>query len=182
MGCVALSPSAPLACTRKRCIAVRAGTPRPTICLRSIDAEDIDALSASMREPYELRYDLNRDQRVDADDHRLWVHKISGTYFGDANLDGEFNSSDLVQVFVAGKYEAVETAGWSEGDWDGDFQFESGDLVFAFADGGYEFGPRVGPMAVPEPSSYRLVLLGALAVMGMRRRRIGSPRWRFGAL
>ncbi len=61
-----------------------------------------------------------------------------GTYFGDANLDGRFNSRDLVAVFEAGKYEQDVLATWSEGDWNADARFGTGDLVAAFGDGGYE--------------------------------------------
>ena len=50
-------------------------------------------------------FDLNSDGSVDHEDHRIWVKDLKHTWFGDANLDGEFNSSDMVQVFAAGKYE-----------------------------------------------------------------------------
>ncbi len=53
----------------------------------------------------------------------------------------EFNSSDFVQAFVAGKYETEAAAVWSEGDWDGSGTFGSADFVAAFVDGGYELGP-----------------------------------------
>ena len=79
------------------------------------------------------------------DDHRHWVKELKHTYLGDANLDGEFNSTDLVDVLAAGEYEdniAVNSS-WAEGDWNTDGEFTSADLVDALADGGYEFGPRV---------------------------------------
>jgi hypothetical protein len=59
---------------------------------------------------------------------------------GDANRDGYFNSSDLVQVFQAGKYEdgIADNATWEEGDWNGDSDFDSSDLVMAFQTGLYE--------------------------------------------
>jgi hypothetical protein len=57
---------------------------------------------------------------------------------GDANRDGLFDSSDLVLVFQAGKYETGESAIWEEGDWNGDLVFDSGDLVVAFQSGRYE--------------------------------------------
>ena len=58
---------------------------------------------------------------------------------GDANFDGRFNSTDLVEVFQIGKYEddTPGNAGWAEGDWNGDGDFTSSDLVMAFQDGGY---------------------------------------------
>ncbi|MCA9172643.1 MAG: hypothetical protein KDB23_33490, partial [Planctomycetales bacterium] len=53
---------------------------------------------------------------------------------GDANLDGIFNSADIVQIFQAGKYELTTdgAASWSQGDWNGDGLFITSDLVFAF--------------------------------------------------
>ena len=73
----------------------------------------------------------------------MWIHELKGTWIGDANLDGEFNSGDFVQVFAAGKYETGDFAGWEEGDFTGDWQFNGSDLVDAFVDGGYEIGPRL---------------------------------------
>ncbi|MCA9166055.1 MAG: carbohydrate-binding domain-containing protein [Planctomycetales bacterium] len=57
---------------------------------------------------------------------------------GDSNLDGIFDSSDLVMAFQAGKYETGESASMSDGDWDGDGYFSSTDIVYAFQSGGYE--------------------------------------------
>ncbi len=58
---------------------------------------------------------------------------------GDSNGDGIFDSSDLVTVFRAGKYEdsIVDNATFVEGDWNGDGDFDSGDLVAAFQNGNY---------------------------------------------
>jgi hypothetical protein len=83
---------------------------------------------------------------------------------GDANLDGEFNSADMVQVFVRGKYEKETAAGWDDGDWNFDQVFTSGDMVVAFIEGAYEKGVRLPPLAVavPEPSALVLLILGAL--------------------
>lgn len=93
-----------------------------------------------------------------------------GTYLGDANLDGEFNSGDLVAVFEAGKYEQDVVASWSEGDWDADGRFGTGDLVAAFQDGGYEQGPR--PVAaVPEPASTLILLAGLIGFGSVSRTR-----------
>jgi hypothetical protein len=80
------------------------------------------------------------------------IHTILNTYYGDANLDHEFASSDLVNVLASGSYEADVDAGWSTGDFNGDGRSASSDLVEALADGGYEAGPRVAVAIVPEPS------------------------------
>ena len=50
-------------------------------------------------------FDLNSDSSVTLEDHRVWVKDLKHTWFGDADLNGEFNSNDFVQVFQAGKYE-----------------------------------------------------------------------------
>ena len=97
------------------------------------------------------------------------------TYFGDANDNGVFNSSDLVSVFVAGLYGTgpTEAAVWSTGDWNGDGEFSSTDLVIAMQDGGYDQGPRPpqgAAVVVPEPSAGLLTLLGLVALIYSRRR------------
>ena len=73
-------------------------------------------------------------------DQAVWMIKtIIGTHFGDANLDGGFDTSDLVQVFQVGEYEdgIDENSTWGDGDWTGDGDFGTADLVVAFQDGGF---------------------------------------------
>lgn len=84
------------------------------------------------------RGDLNRDQTLDLSDLDILIRDILATSYGDANLDGSFDTSDLTQIFAAGKYESAAHASWSEGDWNCDGRFDSSDLVRALADGAYE--------------------------------------------
>lgn len=135
-----------------------------------LDANDLDLLAVQQAafSPDEA-YDLTGEGNVDADDRTVWLHDLKGTWYGDADLNGEFDSSDFVTVFTAGKYESGEAAGWAEGDWDGDGIFGSSDFVTAFADGGYENGPRAASQAVPEPATGVLWLIGFAAVAGQRR-------------
>ena len=105
----------------------------------------------------------------------LPVADLYNTWIGDANLDGEFNSGDLVAVLSSGTYEADVDAVWSSGDFDGSGRTDSGDLVAALADGGDEAGPRAAVNAVPEPRSRLLCVLGILPLwMGNRRRRLND--------
>jgi hypothetical protein len=130
-----------------------------------LDTADIDILSAAIRNAStDARYDLNQDGAINAGDRGTWVADLKRTYFGDSNLDDEFNTSDFVLVFEAGKYETGQAAGWASGDWNGDGAFDSADFVAAFVDGGYERGPRLGVAAVPEPSTITLAALGIAAV------------------
>ena len=116
------------------------------------------------------RFDENGDGAVNYLDREIWVVSHANTWVGDANLDGEFNSTDFVEVFTAGKYETGQAAGWGEGDWDGDLQFNSSDFVAAFTNGGYEVGPRAAVNAVPEPTTLAMFVLGMLAMIGKYRR------------
>ncbi len=126
-----------------------------------LDAADIDDLTQqSANGMNNLAYDLNSDAAVNVSDVNVWVSDLYKTWVGDANLDGEFNSSDLVTVLSAGTYEADVDSVWSSGDFDGNGRTTSSDLVAALADGGYEAGPRaaVAAATVPEPSTYLLLL------------------------
>ena len=81
-----------------------------------LDVLDIDELSTVVREgSHTKRFDVTDDGLVDDDDRAMWVHELKHTYFGDANLDGQFDSGDFTHVFAAGKYETGEDAGWARG-------------------------------------------------------------------
>ena len=141
----------------------------------NLDAADIDLLTAEIFSGLNrTAFDLNNDRAVDLFDQSVWIHNIKNTWFGDANLDGEFNSSDFVQVFQAGKYETEQMASWSEGDWNADQRFDSSDFVAAFQNGGYEMGPREVIASVPEPSSCLMLILGGVAFGPIRQR---SVKW-----
>jgi hypothetical protein len=118
-----------------------------------------------------LEFDENNDDLVNYDDRYIWVHDYKKTWIGDADLNGEFSSGDLVKVFVAGKYETGGEANWDEGDWNGDGVFESDDMIAAFVDGGYEQGPLPPAVsAVPEPAGALLLLAGLMGLCWRRCR------------
>jgi hypothetical protein len=141
-----------------------------------LDAADIDDLTrqaaAGTNPP---SYDLSGDSQVNEEDVRAWVKDLYGSWIGDANLDLEFNSGDLVSVLASGTYENNVDAVWSTGDFNGDGRTSSADLVAALADGGYEQGPRPAVNAVPEPVSLTMLiagLVGQVTVSQVRRRTV----------
>ncbi len=145
-----------------------------------LDAADINALTeeiltGGMGEVF----DVNEDGAVDIKDHVFWVEGLKRTYLGDANLDLEFNSGDLVAVFTTGEYQdgVPGNSTWETGDWNADGEFDSSDFVAAFTGGplagqGYEKGPQpdAGVNAVPEPGSLTLWAMAILGLVAARRR------------
>jgi hypothetical protein len=107
-----------------------------------LDARDLDLLASAVRDGSSEAgaTDLSGDGRLDHQDVEYVVRNLLNTHFGDANLDGRFDSSDLVQIFQRGQYEdhVAGNSGWADGDWNGDGEFDSSDLVFAMQHGGYE--------------------------------------------
>jgi len=145
---------------------------------RTLDARDIDELSAAVQAgSHPQTLDLDFDGLVSEADRVVWVEQIKRTYFGDATLDGEFNSQDFVQVFQQGEYEdaVVGNSSWGDGDWNGDTEFDTRDFVQAFQSGSYEAGPRAAAAAVPEPTSWMSWSSWVLAAAGSSvRRRLRS--------
>jgi hypothetical protein len=106
-----------------------------------VNLQDIHLLCARIQEG-DLRYDFSQNGVMDHDDLRYLVADVIGTSIGDANLDGRFDSSDLVEVLAAGQYEdgVAGNSSWETGDWNCDGEFNTSDLVAAFQAGGYEVG------------------------------------------
>jgi hypothetical protein len=106
----------------------------------AVGAADIDALWDAIRAANnDPRFDLNADDRLNTVDVDYLLSTILGTGYGDANLDGRFNSADLVAIFQIGQYEddVVANSTWETGDWNGDGEFDTSDLVLAFQAGRY---------------------------------------------
>jgi hypothetical protein len=136
--------------------------------LTTADIDDLTKQSAGGLNP--AKYDLNTDALVNEEDVKVWIKDLFQSYVGDANLDGQFNSTDLVDVLAAGTYEMDIESAWSSGDFNGDARTNSADLVAALADGGYELGAAAAA-AVPEPAGSLTTLIGLTALCRLRRRR-----------
>jgi hypothetical protein len=107
---------------------------------QAVNASDIDLLCAQIHSgDYDPRFDLYADGRIDLADQQVLIRDVLKTVEGDTNLDGIFNSSDLVAAFVRGGYEddQPQNSGWASGDWNCDGEFNSRDFVVAFQRGGY---------------------------------------------
>jgi hypothetical protein len=94
---------------------------------------DIDVLCGQVQAG-SVAADLNQDGLRNEHDVRFYVENGLGTSIGDSNLDGVFNSSDLVATFQVGEYEdgIAGNSTWAEGDWFCDNEFNTRDFVFAF--------------------------------------------------
>ncbi len=137
-----------------------------------LTVEDLDQLTDAIRQGLtDSIFDVNDDGIVTLADRVSWITDIRRTVFGDANLDGEFNSADLLQLFQTGEYEdgVPGNSTWGEGDFGGDFEFDSDDLILALQTGAYGQGP-VAASPIPEPTSFLFVLAG-LAAIGLHCRR-----------
>jgi hypothetical protein len=121
----------------------------------TVNAADIDLLCAAIRRDDEL-FDLNGDGLRNVDDLVYFVESVLRTSVGDANLDGTFNSSDLVKALQAGEYEdgVANNSTWEEGDWNCDGEFSTQDLVLALQRGGY--------VAAGRPAAAVDAVLGAI--------------------
>lgn len=100
-----------------------------------LDVLDIDMMAHEIRMGSTLdTFDINTDGTVNYDDILFVVYDLLDSSIGDANLDGTFDSQDLIEIFQAGTFEdpLSEAVGWAQGDWNFDGVFTSSDLVIAF--------------------------------------------------
>lgn len=153
-----------------------------------LDAGDIDILfQAEEGEvgPVDGQYDVNNDGFVirhvntpnsDAD---YWVQNLTGTRYGDANVDKKVDFNDLVAV--AQHYNQQTDATWALGSFNGDGKVDFNDLVLLAQNYNFSglsdlssFSPSfaadwvLAQSLVPEPTSIALLVLAGAVV---RRRR-----------
>lgn len=99
-----------------------------------VDADDRDLIAAAISlDVYDAYFDVNLDERLDALDLVAVSQAMDAAGIGDVAVDGVFDSSDLVALFQAGKFETDLRATYSEGDFNGDGLFTSADLVLALS-------------------------------------------------
>ncbi len=104
----------------------------------AITPADIDLVCRALASGQQ-KLEMNGDGTFDERDVDFLVEQMLHTSAGDVDLNGIFNSSDLVRVFQEGLYEdsPPKNAVWSSGDWNCDGDFTSSDLVKAFQSGGF---------------------------------------------
>ena len=104
----------------------------------SIDIHDLNQLCVGVR-TQTPGFDVNGDGSIDLSDVGFMLTNVLQSVVGDTNLDGVFDSADLVNIFQTGQYEdgANLNSNWSDGDWNCDGDFTSSDLVTAFQAGTY---------------------------------------------
>ena len=92
--------------------------------------------------------DLDLDIMAVGQEFTAWYEN---RLIGDVDDNGIFDSSDLIAVLKAGKYEdgIAQNASFEEGDWDGNGEFDSHDMIIAVAANHYEKTrrPVAGPLA-----------------------------------
>ena len=103
-----------------------------------VNIEDVERMRTAIRAGQNL-YDLNGDKVTDRKDLDYLLNDVLQTTVGDVNLDGVFNSRDLVLLFQAAKFEdgKPNSANYKEGDWDLDGDFTNADLLLAWQAGAY---------------------------------------------
>ena len=114
----------------------------------SLNIADVDLICAQL-ESSDPRLDFNEDGAVNDADLATVLEKTFQSVTGDVNLDGRFNSDDLIRVLQASKFEddVANNAKWSEGDWNCDGDFTTRDFVFVFQAG--TFVSEASPAATP---------------------------------
>ena len=117
----------------------------------TIDIHDVNAICSRIRtRSQDLIFDLTGDNLLDAQDLNFMIESVFHTRVGDVNLDGRFDSRDLVAIFQAAQYDdgIPVNSKWSTGDWNCDGEFDSSDLVVAFQAGGYSAASRINRAAI----------------------------------
>lgn len=152
-----------------------------------LDAADIDLLLAATQGPippahslFEIDYNgnVNSIPNTEESNADIWVRQLRRAEYGDINLDGDVDFSDLL---IAAQNYGSEIDEWSQGNVDGMPGIDFGDLLLTAQN--YGFGmlnqnitnasfavdwSRARSM-IPEPTSAAGTLLIALMLKGRKR-------------
>jgi hypothetical protein len=88
---------------------------------------------------------------------------LKPTLPGDANLDGTVDINDLTIVLA---HYGQTGMTWSQGEFTGDGTVDINDLTIVLAHYSQSVGAPAGPVAVPEPSTFLLVVIGLSGLLG----------------
>ena len=100
-----------------------------------VNAADIDELFANFGSPAEDRFDLDGDGDADQGDIDTLVYDILDTEYGDTNLDGLINGTDLAAIKAGYGLSGV---GWAYGDLNGNGLVDATDAAIMRANFGFE--------------------------------------------
>lgn len=114
--------------------------------------------------------DLNLDTVIDVADATILIYDVAGTVFGDADLSGTVDTSDL--AIMAANF-GLDAVGYARADFTFDGVVDTRDLAVLAA--GFGFGlsdtSPIAAAAVPEPGGVVAVVTG-LSAATLRRRRV----------
>jgi hypothetical protein len=113
---------------------------------------------------------------------------VKYTYYGDANLDGKVDGTDYSRIdasFLA-EQSGPNVTGWYNGDFNYDGVVNGSDYTLidnAFNSQGAQIAAQIatptalldnaaGGSSVPEPTTLGLLGIGAIGLLGRRRRRV----------
>ncbi|TWU25949.1 hypothetical protein [Bythopirellula polymerisocia] len=129
-----------------------------------VDAADIDALLAAIAtQSSDPLFDLDGNYFVNAHDVDT-LFDLLGTQYGDANLDGNVDGTDL------GIWQANygTSAGWAGGDFDGSVTVDGRDFLLWQRHYGNAAGMLASPLTIPEPTTIVSSLIGVVAITWRR--------------
>ena len=128
------------------------------------DTNDIDAMYDNFGSGDDV-FDLNADGSADTGDLDYMIREVFGTEYGDFDLDGAVDGTDLaiMKAFFG------TSGGYAMGNINGDGLIDGTDLALFKTYIGFQAPGAGGDDAVPEPTALMLLGLGAAALLKRRK-------------